>query len=73
MRDPLTVLNQVVGNLSDKIKIIEARYQRSKVLVKNTTGLPTVGGTSGQILINTVDNKVYMWADNDWRQIGNSW
>lgn len=72
MKDPLTVLNKTIGNLNEKIKIIESKYRAATPIIKNTTGFPSVGGQNGQLLINTMDNKSYIWADNDWRQIA-SW
>jgi len=66
-----------VEGLIEKIKSMSKRIDELEALdqvtisVKTTTGNPATGVT-GQFSINTFDNKAYIYADGDWREIA-SW
>lgn len=72
MKDPLQVLAETMRTLNEKLNAAIAKEMVKKPIVMTTTGFPTEIGGIGQILINVADNKMYVYADGDWRQIS-SW
>jgi hypothetical protein len=68
------MIEEVLSGIIDKLEEISSRTSRLEqvepvsILIRGTTGLPATGRT-GQILINTIDNKAYLYADAGWREI----
>lgn len=64
----------VQGSLVAKINDLRARVseleaqQQVTILVRHETGSPSNGGV-GQILVNTLDQNISMWADGSWREL----
>jgi hypothetical protein len=64
----------VIGALINKINEMEEKIDRLQslefvtIVLKDTAGDPATGYT-GQILINTNDNKIKIWGWAGWRQV----
>ena len=71
MTDNITgeIINRIKTN-TKRISVLE-RSDSFSVIQKSTTGNPATGKL-GEILINTFDNKAFIYADSDWREIA-SW
>ncbi len=70
MPDILEEFAQRIKELANRITRTESR-ESINFIIKTTTGTPA-GGRTGNVCINTFDNKAYLYADGDWRQIA-SW
>jgi len=56
-----------IQRLARRVESLEAADSIS-IVIKSTTGNPATGKT-GDILINTFDNKVKMYAEAGWREM----
>jgi len=65
--DKVEKIVAAILRLARRVESLEAADSVS-VIIKTTTGNPATGKTT-DILINTFDNKVFMYADGDWRQM----
>ena len=69
---------EVLREMIDKIKKMEKEIETLKsfenvtATIKTTAGDPATGVTP-QIVINTNDNTVKMWADGGWRTMASGW
>jgi hypothetical protein len=66
--EPLDKLASTIDLIEGRVRQLE-RAETVNVIIKTTTGNPAAGLT-GNLLINTFDNKAFIWADTGWREIG---
>jgi len=70
MANTLEEMANTIKSMDRRIRQLE-RAESLNVIMKATTGNPATGIT-GNLLINTFDRKIFLYADAGWRQIA-SW
>jgi len=60
-------ITDILKEMNERLDRLEAQENPS-VIIKSTAGDPATGYT-GQIVVNTNDNKIKMWGWGGWRQI----
>lgn len=69
--DIIKTMAKTIVSLKRRVEALESQEVISYT-IKTTTGDPAAG-RSGQIVENTVDNTLKMYADGGWRTIASGW